>query len=152
MNVRITKVFESQSWLTVQRTNLQTSGITHIHFPPFLLFFSCKNCRWKRQENLQAANGYTVLQSLQSACAIYIPYNSQVLRLRNKPELFTPLYLLATQGIAFRYILLCCTFKLLEFCMQSKRLYVFVCFALKAGKNEMMQKVILSPIFISVCL
>lgn len=35
------------------------------------------------------------------------------------------------------------TFKMLEFCMQSKRLYIFVCVALKAGRKEMMMKVIL---------
>lgn len=31
---------------------------------------------------------------------------------------------------------MCCTFKLLEFYMQSKRLYVFVCFALKQSGKE----------------
>lgn len=31
---------------------------------------------------------------------------------------------------------MCCTFKLLEFCMQSKRLYIFVCFAFKQSGKE----------------
>lgn len=29
-----------------------------------------------------------------------------------------------------------CTFKLLELCMQSKRLYIFVCVALKQSRKE----------------
>lgn len=81
-------------------------------------------------------------------------YNQQVLWLRNRISHSSRFCLKKKKPTVYgiQMQLMLCTFKQWVYCMQCKRLCIFICFSLKVEKKEMREKVILYPIFNSLCL
>lgn len=101
VNAYPSKVFESQSWGTVQRTNFYPLGTMYIHLPwtscwcYFVQQFQLKekrklaNCQW-----LHGIRSFTVSPVLYVFFII-----GKFSDLRNETEFFTLLFLLVTQGL-----------------------------------------------------